>query len=142
MIDFSSQNGFELENQAIVSNWLESTIKGYDFTLGDLSYLFCDDDYLHSINVEFLKHDNLTDIITFDYSYGKTLAAELLISTDRVKENAATFNATFTQELHRVMIHGVLHCLGLNDKSEDEQLAMRSAEDLALQVLEKQIVKY
>ncbi len=140
MIEFSSQNNFVLNQMEILEIWIAKVVKEYNFTLGDLSYLFCDDNYLLGINKEFLNHDTYTDIITFDYSYGKTLSAELLISTERVLENSKTFGNSFTNELHRVMIHGVLHCLGLNDKSEKDEKSMRKAEDSALELLENQIV--
>lgn len=139
MIEFSAQNTFDLDNKKRLESWIVSVVNSHDYTIGDLSYLFCDDDYLLEINQEFLNHDTYTDIITFDYSYGKTLSAELLISTERVKDNAKVFKTSFYNELHRVMIHGVLHCLGFKDKTELETEAMREAENNALQLLENQI---
>ncbi len=139
MIEFSAQNTFVLDNKEDIESWIVGVINSYEYTLGDLSYLFCDDEYLLGINQEFLKHDTYTDIITFDYSYGKTLSAELLISTQRVKDNAKAFKTSFSEELHRVMIHGVLHCLGFKDKTELETEAMREAENNALQLLENQL---
>ncbi|QIE59900.1 rRNA maturation RNase YbeY [Rasiella rasia] len=132
MIEFYSENDFQLENQEAVAKWISSTIRQYNYEEGDIVYVFCDDAYLHKLNVQFLDHDTFTDIITFDNSLGKQAHAEIYISTERVAENAASFNNQFKDELHRVIIHGILHLVGLKDKSPEEEKAMRSAEDEAL----------
>tara|TARA_R110002072_G_scaffold7503_2_gene40417 strand:- start:157602 stop:158018 length:417 start_codon:yes stop_codon:yes gene_type:complete len=133
MIEFYSENDFELDHQVAVAQWITTIIEVNGFELGDITYVFCDDDYLHKLNVQFLQHDTLTDIITFDNSLGSQIHAEIYISTERVTDNAKQFNTSFVDELHRVMIHGILHCCGLKDKSDQEAQAMRTAEDKALE---------
>ena len=133
MIEFYSENDFELDHQVAVAQWIMSIIEANGLELGDITYIFCDDDYLHKLNVQFLQHDTLTDIITFDNSLGSQIHAEIYISTERVTDNAKQFNTSFVDELHRVMIHGILHCCGLKDKSDQEAQAMRTAEDKALE---------
>lgn len=133
MIEFYSENNFELDHQVAVAQWIMTIIEANGFELGDITYIFCDDDYLHKLNVQFLEHDTLTDIITFDNSLGSQIHAEIYISTERVADNAKQFNTSFVDELHRVMIHGILHCCGLKDKSDQEAQAMRTAEDKALE---------
>ena len=112
--------------------WIEQVIQARGGTPGELNYIFCSDDYLHAINVEYLQHDTLTDIVTFPYGDYPIISGDLFISTDRVAENAATFGETYTDELHRVMIHGILHLLGQSDKTQLEADAMREAEQWAL----------
>ena len=112
--------------------WIEQVIRARGGTPGDLNYIFCSDDYLHAINMEYLQHDTLTDIVTFPYGDYPIVSGDLFISTDRVAENAATFGETYTDELHRVMIHGILHLLGQSDKTQLEADAMREAEQWAL----------
>lgn len=97
--------------------------------LGDLSLIFCSDDYLLEINRTHLNHDYYTDIITFDYSDGGVVSGDLFISVDRVKENAASFSVSFLDELHRVCVHGLLHLCGYGDKSPEDEIRMRSKED-------------
>lgn len=133
MIEFSSQTDFNLDKEDQISKWISSIIASEGFAEGDISYVFCSDDYLLGINVEFLNHDTFTDIISFDYSLGKQIHGEIFISVDRVAENAETFNTGFENELHRVIIHGVLHYCGYKDKSEADIELMRSKEGAALE---------
>ena len=134
MIEYNYQiTDFKLEHPDGVSKWLKSLIAEHDHRLGELSYVFCDDEYLLKINNDFLNHDFYTDIISFDYKLGKQVNGEIYISIDRVKENAADRGLKFEDELHRVISHGVLHFLGFKDKTELEAEAMRKAEDLALE---------
>lgn len=135
MIDFFSETDFQFSNKKNVSNWIQEVISNYNKKEGDIVYVFCDDNYLHKLNVSFLNHDTLTDIITFDNSLGDIIHGEIYISIDRVKENAVHFNSSFLNELHRVIIHGVLHLCGLKDKTEKEEIVMRNAEDTALTLL-------
>lgn len=132
MIDFFSETEFQLEQQDSMAEWIANVIASENCTEGDISYIFCDDEYLHKLNVQFLNHDTLTDIISFDNSLGTQIHGEVYISIDRVKENAEEFNVPFTDELHRVMIHGILHFCGYKDKSVAEEKQMRSKEDEAL----------
>ncbi|MBU2020039.1 MAG: rRNA maturation RNase YbeY [Bacteroidetes bacterium] len=112
--------------------WLVKVLKSFNNSLGDVNFIFCSDDYLLNINKEHLNHDYYTDIITFDYCDGKIVSGDLFISVDRVRDNAENLEIDFLDELHRVMVHGVLHLCGLKDKSENEAAEMRSAEDKAL----------
>ncbi|MBC2843881.1 rRNA maturation RNase YbeY [Winogradskyella flava] len=129
MINFNYETNFELEETDQISQWISNAIIEENCKEGEINYIFCSDDYLHKINVEFLKHDTLTDIISFDYSVGKELHGDIYISVDRVKENAKEFNVKFDDELARVLIHGVLHYCGYKDKSDEEACLMQSKED-------------
>jgi rRNA maturation RNase YbeY len=132
-IYFSSENiKFDLRGKLKVKKWITDLIKAQNKKVGDISYLFCDDAYLIEVNRTYLDHDTYTDIITFDYVEGDTISGVILISVERVKENAQLFNTTFDQELHRVIIHGVLHLLGQGDKTEAEAAQMRKKEEAAL----------
>ena len=129
MISFNYETDFELPNKLKVSTWISNVILSENCREGDINYLFCDDKYLHDINVKYLNHDTLTDIISFDYSVGKELHGDICISIERVIENAKEFKVSFEDELKRVMIHGVLHYCGYKDKTEEEKSVMRSKED-------------
>lgn len=133
MIDFFSESiEFSLSDSDNISNWIldVATIEGK--VIGDLSYIFCDDSYLLNINKEYLDHDYFTDIITFDYTEDNIISGDIFISIDRVKENAHNLNLSFIDELHRVIIHGVLHLCGYKDKTEIEASTMRQLEDNSL----------
>lgn len=132
MIEFFSENDFQFEHTSEVSDWIKEVILEHGFVLGEITYVFCDDEYLLKLNKDFLDHDTLTDIISFDYSMGKELHGEIYISTERVAENASEFNTEFSNELHRVIIHGILHYCGYKDKTEEEAITMRMLEDKAL----------
>lgn len=129
MISFNYETDFKLENPEVISKWISNTITEEKCKEGEINYIFCSDDYLHKINLEFLNHDTLTDIISFDYSVGKELHGDIYISVDRVKENASEFSVQFKDELARVIIHGVLHYCGYKDKSDADAKLMRSKED-------------
>lgn len=135
MITFNYETEFAIENETQLENWIEEVVSGKDYELGEVNYIFCDDEYLLKLNVEFLQHDTLTDIISFDNSLGKLINGDIFISIERVQENAKEYNVTFEEELHRVMIHGILHYMGLKDKSADEKMVMRKEENKALSVL-------
>ena len=137
MISFNYENDFQLNNEATLTNWIVSVIEAEGFKHEEINYIFCDDDYLHKINVEFLNHDTLTDIISFDYSVGKILQGDIYISTERVADNAKDFNEDFDNELHRVIIHGVLHYCGYKDKSDEDAALMRSKENHHLKQLKE-----
>jgi len=132
MIEFDSQNDFQLENEHAIKVWIESIIQSEGYRVGEILYVFCDDDYLHNINVKFLNHNTLTDIITFDYNLGKQINSEIYISIPRVLENSQNFNTRFKDELNRVIIHGILHLCGYKDETDSEAKEMRHKEDLAL----------
>ena len=132
MITFNYETSFELKSEILLKNWIENVVAEEDFSIGEINYIFCDDDYLHKLNVEFLQHDTLTDIISFDNTLGKLISGDIYISVERVRDNAKDFKVSFLDELHRVMIHGVLHYMGYKDKSEKEKIKMRNAENTAL----------
>jgi rRNA maturation RNase YbeY len=130
---FYEQIDFKIETPRKASTWITLVAKTEKKEIGDLTYVFCSDDYLLSLNQQFLKHNTLTDIITFDYSEGKNeLSGEIYISIDRVADNAAKFKTDFQDELHRVMIHGVLHLAGYKDKKPAEKALMRKKEEACL----------
>jgi rRNA maturation RNase YbeY len=128
MIDFNYQNDFQPIDEVVYSKWLEQIAISEVKTLGEVSYVFCSDDYLLDLNKQFLNHDTYTDIVTFDYCENGLINGELYISTDRVADNAVEFGVTLTEELNRVMAHGLLHLIGYADKSEDEIAEMRLKE--------------
>ncbi len=129
MIEFNYETGFLLEDEAAYEKWCRSILAGEGKTLGEVSYIFCSDEYLHKINVEYLGHDDLTDIISFDYSVGNEISGDIFISIERVRENAEAFSVGFEDELHRVMAHGLLHYCGYKDKNEEDALMMRAKEE-------------
>lgn len=130
---FSQKPRFKISNPKKVTTWIKNTIKKEGATLISLNYIFCTDEYLHQMNVQFLKHDTLTDIITFNYNPSKTeIEGEIYISIDRVRENAKSFETDFQTELNRVIIHGVLHLIGYNDKNKSQKVIMREKEDTYL----------
>ncbi len=132
MIIFNELISFEELNVDSIKNWISKTILNENLKEGAVSYIFCDDNYLSEINIKYLNHNTLTDIISFDYTIGKIISGDIFISVERVKENAILFNTTFTDEIHRVMIHGILHYCGYNDKTKSEKTLMRSKEDYYL----------
>jgi probable rRNA maturation factor len=132
MIEFNYETDFILDDETSLKNWINAVASEQEFELGEINYIFCDDAYLHKLNVEFLDHDTLTDIISFDNSLGKLLNGDIFISVERVKDNAAEFKVSFQEELQRVMIHGILHYMGYKDKSEGEKEEMRKQENLAI----------
>lgn len=129
MINFNYETDFNLDNEEAIAVWLGNVIMSENKKEGEINYIFCDDKYLHKINVEYLDHDTLTDIISFDYSMGNELHGDIFVSVERVKDNAADFNVSFKDELKRVLVHGILHYCGYKDKSEAEELLMRFKED-------------
>lgn len=129
MIDFHFKSDFVLENKTQYSDWVTRIIESEDFVEGQLDYVFCTDDYLLSINQEYLNHDTYTDIITFDYSEGKSISGDIFISTERVVENALAYKVSREEEFLRVMSHGVLHLIGFGDKTKEEQELMRKKEE-------------
>lgn len=131
-IEFHSVNEFTLSEPNSVKAWLSKVVDHEQKKTDQLVYVFCDDKYLHKINVQFLNHDTYTDVITFDESLGDLLSGEIYISVERVKENASSFGVSFDEELLRVMVHGLLHLCGHKDKTEEEALEMRRKENYYL----------
>lgn len=114
--------------------WLEQVINTEKKRAGDIVFVFCNDEYLLKKNIRFLKHNTLTDVITFDYTKGKDISGDILISVERIQENSEIFNVSFLNELNRVMVHGLLHLLGYNDKTKQEAKLMRSKENFYLSI--------
>ena len=135
MINFNYETTFQLDNQDELSRWISGVIISEKFKEGDINYVFCDDSYLLKLNIEFLNHDTLTDVISFDESIGKILHGDIFISIQRVKENARNFNVSFQEELNRVAIHGILHYCGYNDKTDEDSKQMRIKENFYLSQL-------
>lgn len=129
MISYNYEIDFMIPNEDFYTSWIESVIVSEQKELGEICYIFCDDDYLSDINQQYLNHDTLTDIISFDYTEGNLVSGDIFISVDRVQDNASDLDITFEEELKRVMIHGVLHYCGYKDKTELDELVMRSKED-------------
>tara|TARA_R110002126_G_scaffold84694_2_gene205721 strand:+ start:1466 stop:1876 length:411 start_codon:yes stop_codon:yes gene_type:complete len=135
MINFNYETEFKLDSEDYISKWITDAIISEKHKLEEINYVFCDDEYLHKLNVEFLKHDTLTDIISFDYSVGKIIQGDIFISVERVVENAKEFKASFDEELQRVIIHGILHYCGYKDKTDDDAKVMREKENYYLSQL-------
>ncbi len=132
MISFHYENTQKLENEAIASKWIENIIFAHGFEIGEVNYIFCNDAYLLKLNKEFLQHDTFTDIISFDNTLGKLIGGDIFISVERVQENAVKYKESFFNEIHRVLIHGVLHFMGYKDKTEEEKKEMRKKENECL----------
>ncbi|NNL16794.1 MAG: rRNA maturation RNase YbeY [Flavobacteriaceae bacterium] len=132
MISFNYELEFKLTNKEVLSDWISSVISSEGLKEGVINYIFADDDYLHKLNVEFLNHDTLTDIISFDYKVGKELHGDIFISVERVIENAKEFDVDFDDELNRVVVHGILHFCGYKDKTDEQKNLMREKENLYL----------
>lgn len=129
MIEFFYEDAFRLENEIRYIQWIGKVLESEGYDLGDLNYIFCDDNYLLEINKKYLDHDTLTDIITFDYTDNKVLSGDIFISIERVRENAAMLDVDVKNELLRVMAHGLLHLMGFNDKNESDIVLMRKKEE-------------
>lgn len=134
-ISFAFQTNCSLKKRTILKQWIKAIVENNKKEVGDISYIFCSDEQLLEINKEFLNHDYYTDIITFDYSETDVVSGDLFISIERIKDNAKTLKTSYQEELHRVIIHGVLHLLGYKDKTEEESENMRKLEDECLLIL-------
>ena len=136
MLDINYEDVDDLSlNDIDLTNWISKVCVDENYNLGDISLIFCSDEYLLDINRTHLDHDYYTDIITFDYTDNQVVSGDLFISIDRVRDNASDFNVSFDHELHRVIIHGVLHLCGYKDKSDDEEKLMRTKENNALSLI-------
>jgi probable rRNA maturation factor len=135
MISFNYETNFKLDSENALETWIRHIILEHNCEEGEINYIFCDDAYLLKLNIEFLQHDTLTDIISFDNSLGPVINGDIFISTERVLDNAKYFGVSFLEELQRVMIHGVLHYVGFKDKTAADQKEMTRQENKALLVL-------
>ena len=132
MIDFQYIENEKLSNTEDIKFWINSVLKEEGMIIGELVYILCSDEYLLKKNIQFLNHNTLTDVITFDYSQDEIISGDILISTERVVENAKIFKVHYLTELHRVMVHGLLHLLGYKDKIEKDAKIMRQKENYYL----------
>ncbi|MBK5195126.1 MAG: rRNA maturation RNase YbeY [Proteiniphilum sp.] len=121
------------------ANWIKTVANSYDRKVGEIAYLFCDDEKILEINRTWLQHDFYTDIITFDYSEEDTISGDIFISIDTVRSNSQKYHTDFEEEFHRVIIHGILHLCEVNDKTEEEEKEMREAENSALNLLKNKM---
>ena len=136
MITFNVQNtDFPALNERRITRWIKAVAAGYGFAIGNINYIFCSDERELEVNREFLGHDYYTDIITFDYSTASTLNGDIFISLDTVRSNAEQLGIDFDSELHRILIHGILHLTGQGDKTPDTKAEMTRKENLALSLL-------
>lgn len=134
-ISFTSKISFDLKNRLLVKSWIKQVIEKEGKKIGDISYVFCDDEQELEINKQFLNHNFFTDIITFDYVEKNVISGDIFISLDRVKENSKIFETDFNNELFRVIIHGILHLLGYEDKTLEEKNLMREKENECLKMI-------
>lgn len=132
MIAFFYETDFKLKDSRVWKNWIKESVQKEGFSIGELNYIFCDDEYILEINRDYLNHDYYTDVIGFQYSQGSDLTGDIYISVDRITENAKENQTEFKNELARVMIHGVLHFMGYGDKTELEKQKMTELEDFYL----------
>ncbi len=131
-VSFNFDNSFNLKDRLKIKRWIKQVVENAGFKLGSVSYIFCSDEKILEVNKQYLNHDFYTDIITFDYVEKDIINGDIFISTDRVRENAKNFNVAFEEELHRVIIHGILHLLGQQDHTPKEEKQMRKKENEAL----------
>jgi probable rRNA maturation factor len=138
---FTEDVTYNIKQKRIIKDWLLSVIKGEDYTLEELNFILCSDEYLLGMNQQYLNHDTYTDVITFDNSeQPKIITGDIFISIDRIKENAKSLNLQVSQELHRVMVHGTLHLLGYKDKTKAAKGQMTAKEDFYLQHLSARLI--
>ncbi len=134
-ISFYNQDiKFILQEKLAIKNWIKSVIISEKKKVGDIGFIFCSDEHLLQMNKQYLQHDYFTDVITFDYSEKNLISGDIFISIDRVKENANTFDCTIEYELHRIMVHGVLHLIGFDDTSPEKKEKMTSKENEYLEL--------
>ena len=129
---FFEDTDFNLKNKTKIKKWLKLVAESEVFSLGAVSVIFCSDNYILDINQRFLQHDYFTDIITFDYSEGEKISGDLFISVDSVRENSIEYGTEFEEELHRVIVHGILHLIGYDDHTDEDIRTMRSKENYYL----------
>lgn len=135
-ISFSSiDSKFHFKNRKLIKSWIKNSIESNNFTVGEINIVFSSDNYILEVNNQFLGHNYFTDIITFPYSSSSKIDADIVISIDTVKSNSLKFNQPFTRELHRVIIHGILHLVGFNDKTSEQKQQMRVEEEKWLSVI-------
>ena len=131
---FTQDTSFVFKGKRLNNSWLKMVAGSEIRRLGDISIIFCSDNYILDVNMKYLSHDYFTDIITFDYCEGKTLSGDLFISIDSVRENASFYGSEFSDELNRVIVHGLLHLIGYDDHNENDRKIMREKENYYLEI--------
>ena len=134
MIRFHFTNSFTLKNKRKIKNWLKDTVVNEKNKVGDINYIFCSKEYLKKMNNDYLSENYETDVISFDFSKDNKISGDIYISSETVKKNSIIFNVDFNNELKRVMVHGLLHLLNYNDKSNQEQKIMREKENFYIKL--------
>lgn len=129
---FLQETNYRIQKKRLIREWVQKTIVNENNRVGEINIILCSDDYLHQMNIGYLKHDTLTDIITFDYTENNIVSGELFIGIGRVKENSSIYSKSIKDELHRVIIHGVLHLCGYNDKNDSQKQEMTLKENFYL----------
>lgn len=132
---FTHGQNYLPKNRLVLRKWIVDVVKNENKTFEEISFIFCTDEYIYNLNVNYLQHDTRTDVITFDYTEGNCISGEIYINVDMVKENAKTYGCSFADEIHRVMVHGVLHLLGYKDGSKSDKEIMTKKEDFYLSKL-------
>jgi rRNA maturation RNase YbeY len=141
-ITYHTKNGqIPFIRRRIVNLWIKSAAKSYGKEIGEIAYIFCSEGQILDVNMQYLNHDYYTDIITFDYSEGDVISGDIFVSVDTIKSNAETLGVSFREELHRILIHGILHLCGINDKSVEERKVMETNENKALSILPEEAYK-
>jgi rRNA maturation RNase YbeY len=141
-ITYHTKNGqIPFMKRRIVNLWVKSVTKSYGREIGEIAYIFCSEEQILDINKQYLNHDYYTDIITFDYSEGNIISGDIFISTDTVKSNAETLGVSYREELHRILIHGILHLCGIEDKGAKGRKIMEMNENKALSILSEEAYK-
>ncbi len=131
---FTQDTSFVFKGKRLNNSWLKMVAGSEIRRLGDISIIFCSDNFILDVNMKYLSHDYFTDIITFDYCEGKTLSGDLFISIDSVRENASFYGSEFSDELNRVIVHGLLHLIGYDDHNENDRKIMREKENYYLEI--------
>jgi rRNA maturation RNase YbeY len=129
---FNEDSSFTVKHKGLLRGWISECVKKEKYAIGNINIILCSDKYLHEINVKYLNHDNFTDIITFNYSENSTISGDLFISIERVVENSVQYSKSSNDELHRVIIHGILHLCNYNDKTKSEKQQMTEKENIYL----------
>lgn len=137
---FTLETDFKLPHKRIINSWIKNTISSHQYKVGEINYIFTSNEQILGVNKQYLSHDYFTDIITFNYNSNRLISGDIYISVETVRSNALVYAVSFEEELHRVIIHGILHLIGFNDKSKEQQAEMTANEDSNLKILYSQFM--
>lgn len=137
---FTLETDFKLPHKRIINSWIKNTISSHQYKVGEINYIFTSNEQILAVNKQYLSHDYFTDIITFNYNSNRLISGDIYISVETVRSNALVYAVSFEEELHRVIIHGILHLIGFNDKSKEQQAEMTANEDSNLKILYSQFM--